>query len=472
MIPISLRDVARYLGVECPPQRGELLVDRVSTDSREARVGDLFFALRGPRCDGHQFLAEAVSRGAVACVIDARAAGAVAMASSFGRDVPMLVVDDTVAALGRLASCYRSEVISPTTAVVAVTGSNGKTTTKQLIDHVLGGSIAGRAAPKSFNNQIGVPLTLLSSEPGDRYLVVEIGTNAPGEVAALAALTSPQVGVITSIAEAHLERLGTVAQVAEEKASLLDHVRKGGLAVVNVDRAEIHAQLDRCRGRRLITFGFDNRAHRRVETLEAGLRGTKIVLDGRFAFDLPMPGPHHATNAAATFIVAQWFGLPVDRIVERLGTFEATEGRTRVIDAGRITIVDDAYNANPGSMAGAIAAIRNIHSRRRVFVMGDMAELGPRAHVFHERAVRSLLESGVEVLVAVGPLSTAAAETMSATHVGTRTLRCEDAAQACDAVQLVMQDGDVVWIKGSRAMGLDRVVAVLAERMQRRAAVA
>ncbi len=472
MIPISLQDAARFMGATCSVEVGDAVVRRITTDSRDVHPGDLFFALRGLNADGHRFVAEAASKGAVACVVDERSADEVASASYPGRPAPLLFVDDTVAALGRLGARYRSEVMDPTTVVVAVTGSNGKTTTKQMIDHVLGGSLAGRAAPKSFNNKIGVPLTLLSSEPGDRYLVVEIGTNAPGEVAALAALASPQVGVITSIAEAHLEGLGTVVAVAEEKASLLDHVSKNGLAVVNVDREEIHSQLGRAHGKRLITFGFDVRAHRRVETLEAGLRGTRMVLDGRFAIDLPMPGPHHATNAAATFIVAQWFGLSAERIAERLATFQPSEGRTRVVDVGGVTIVDDAYNANPGSMAGAIAAVRSIASRRRVFVMGDMAELGPRAHVYHERAVRTLVEAGVEVLVAVGPASIAAAESLGASGGVTRTVRCDDAVQACEAMALIVQDGDVVWIKGSRSMGLDRVVAALQARVRPCAAVA
>lgn len=472
MIQFALAKAARFIGTTCGADDAGILVRRVTTDSRDVLPGDLFFALRGPRMDGHAFVAEAASKGAVACVVEARSAEQVAATSYPGRSVPLLSVDDTLAALGRLAAQYRTEVMDPTTVVVAVTGSNGKTTTKHMIDHVLGGSLAGRAAPRSFNNKIGVPLTLLSSEPGDRYLVVEVGTNAPGEVAKLAALASPQVGAITSIAEAHLEGLGTVAAVAEEKASLLDHLSKNGLAVVNIDRAEIHSQLGRARGKRLITFGFDVRAHRRVETLEAGLRGTRMVLDGRFAIDLPMPGPHHATNAAAAFIVAQWFGLSTEQIVSRLATFQPSEGRTRVVDIGGLTVVDDAYNANPGSMAGAIAAIRCVASRRRVFVMGDMAELGPRADVYHERAVRALFEAGVEVLVAVGPQSIAATESLREAHGGTRAVRCDDAAQACEALSVIAQDGDVIWVKGSRSMGLDRVVTSLRDRARPCAAVA
>jgi UDP-N-acetylmuramoyl-tripeptide--D-alanyl-D-alanine ligase len=270
----------------------------------------------------------------------------------------VLIVDDTVQALGRLAAYYRRAVMSVSTVVVAVTGSNGKTTTKCMIDHVLGGSLKGRASPKSFNNLIGLPLTLLSAEAGDQYLVAEIGTSAVGEIAALAAIASPEVGIVTSIAEAHLQGLGDVHGVADEKSSLLDSIRLGGLAVVNIDRPEIRPFLCRVQRARLVTIGTDPSARLQVADRHSTIHRSSFLLDGRFTVDLPMPGAHHATNATAAFAVARWFGIACDEIITRLGTFVPPDGRTRVIETGGITIVDDAYNANPGSVAAAIETLR------------------------------------------------------------------------------------------------------------------
>ena len=235
MIPLKLDVVADALGGVCrsddDPQT--ITIHRVAIDSRDAQTGDLYVAIRGERFDGHRFMAEAVSRGAVACVAQRDHP----LASELS--APVSLVDDTVKAMGRLASYYRREVLPASATVIAITGSKGKTTTKRMIDHVLCRSLTGVAAPKNFNNDIGVPLTLLSAPANARYVVVEIGSNAKGEVAALAEMTAPDAAVITSIGEAHMEGLGDLEAIAAEKGSILDHVRPGGLAVVNIDQPEI-----------------------------------------------------------------------------------------------------------------------------------------------------------------------------------------------------------------------------------------
>ncbi len=452
MIPMSLGDVAAAVGADCPSGASQAVIRRVSTDSRKAIPGDLFFALKGPTFDGHGFVDKAFAKGAVACVCDHL---------TTSNKERVLFVEDTLAALGRLAKHYRAAVLPVSTVVIAVTGSNGKTTTKCMIDHVLSGEFKGRASPKSFNNAIGVPLTLLSADADDRYLVVEIGTNAPGEVAALAAMASPNVAVITSIGEAHLEGLGDIMGVAAEKSSLLGFVRPAGFAAVNVDRSEIYPHLAAkygTPGTRMLTFGIDPAAKLCVTPRRSDPLGTAFELEGRYHIEIPVPGAHHATNAAAAFAVARWFGVAPERIVERFRSFHPPEGRTELQEVGGVKLVDDAYNANPSSVHAAVAALRAVEDGRRVLVLGDMLELGVDSAASHERVIRAVIDAGIEVLVVVGPATTLAARAMAPNRIGTEVHCCADVADACAVLDGLVAEGDTVWVKGSRGMKLDQVV--------------
>jgi UDP-N-acetylmuramoyl-tripeptide--D-alanyl-D-alanine ligase len=468
MISMRLKEVAAAIGATCAVAHESAVVRRISTDSRDIQPGDLFFAVRGPNHDAHKFVPQVGPKGAVAAVCGRDGFAA------FGRDVGIacLVVDDTTLALGRLAAHYRRAVMPVGTVVIAVTGSNGKTTTKCMIDHVLSGSFKGRASPKNYNNQYGLPLTLLSAESDDQYLVAEIGTSAPGEIDTLAAIASPEVGVVTSIAEAHLEGLRDIHGVADEKSALLPHIRLGGLAVVNIDRPEIKPFLTRVQRARLVTIGVDPSASLHVDDRRSTIRSSTFQLDGRFHVELPMPGAHHATNATAAFAVGRWFGLPCDEIIERLRTFVPPEGRTRVIESGGITIVDDAYNANPGSVGAAIEALLSAGAGRRVFVLGDMLELGAHTAGLHERIVAAAEKAGVDVLVGVGAAMTEAIARSASDCRRLEMLSCESADAACELVDSIIRPRDVVWIKGSRAVGLDRLVRHLESRWGPKAAVA
>lgn len=496
MIPMSLSEVAAAIGSPCPPDAGDIRIRRITTDSRSAGPGDLFVAIKGDRFDGHEFIDQAASKGAVACLCCRDGVDRHHPAAS----IRLLQVGDTITALGALAAHYRARVMPASTTVVAVTGSNGKTTTKCMIDHVLRGSIKGCSSPRSYNNAIGVPLSILATEADDRYLIAEIGTNAPGEVAALAAIVSPDVAVITSIGEAHTEGLGDLHAIAAEKASLLDHVRAGGLAVVNIDRPELRANLRQASECSALTFGRASDADLRVIRLQGnachttcelcyrvqprdpdqgpgrerrvvqprsgawGSGGRRMLAhshsDGCYHVELSMPGVHHATNAAAAFGVAREFGLTGKEIVDRLGGFAPVDGRTQLYDLGDLRLIDDAYNANPASMAAALETMRlEDDPRRRVFVMGDMLELGSFSSALHRRVMLAVYEAGIDVLVAVGPAMADALEVIGALAVGPRIIRCDDADAAGDLLLRIIEPGDTVWIKGSRAMQLDRVVS-------------
>lgn len=467
MIPIPLGDVGAALGVRVAEGMRNRLVRRVCTDSREILAGDLFFALAGPRFDGNDYVTQALARGAVGCVASRARYG-----RENGSESPLLVVDDTIAALGRLARHYRRKVMSPRTVVVAVTGSNGKTTTKRMLDHVLQADLAGRASPRSFNNHIGVPLTLFSAGADDQYLVAEIGTNSPGEVARLTEIVDPHVGVLTSVGEAHLEKLGSLDGVAEEKLSLFRHVHDKGLAVVNVDRAEVRSRMDRLTHLRVMTVGFTAHANTRARCVARTILHSEVEIDGRYHVRLPMPGAHHATNAAATFLVARWFGVSPETINERLANFVPPHGRTEVRHIDGATVVDDTYNANPSSMAAAIDTLRECVGTRRIFVMADMLELGEGRERHHQRVVGALLAAGFEAVVGVGPLTAQALAESPSPSAACRVETCADASEAAAMLRKLLRPGDVVWLKGSRAMALDRVVAELEQGRGRPAAVA
>ena len=277
MIPMLLDEVASAVGAAVPAGAEQVQVQRVVSDSRIIEPGDLFVAVPGPRFDGHEFVEAAAERGAAACMVS-QPGGPVELP---GKSVPRLVVPDSVEALAQLAAFYRRDVLPASVILVAVTGSNGKTTTKRMIDHVLSPSLKGRCAPRSFNNHLGVPLTLLTADADDQYLIVEIGTNAPGEVAALSALVRPHVAVITSIGEAHLEGLGSIDAIAAEKTDLLRAVRDHAFGVVNIDRPEILAHLPQPFSGRLMTIGLAPEARLRVANVRGGIDATRFLLDGR-----------------------------------------------------------------------------------------------------------------------------------------------------------------------------------------------
>ncbi len=468
MITMSVATVALGADAQLPVDCASVTVARVTIDSRDVRAGDLFVAIDGLRFDAHDFIAEAVNKGAAACLVQRSWYDE----QSEKPNIPCLLVDDTTKALGMLATYYRCEVMTPTTVVIAITGSNGKTTTKRMIDHVLSDAMPGRAALKSFNNHIGVPLTLLSAEAQDRYLVIEIGTNSPGEVAALSAMAKPDIGVLTSIGFAHLEGLGGLEGVASEKFSMFDHVRRGGMGVLNIDGPVTVDRLRRLERLRLMTFGFGESAELRIEAMTDSVRRSAFTLDRLHRIELAMPGGHHAANAAAAFAVARWFGLDPTHIISRLASYTPAHGRCRVVEAGPVTMVDDSYNANPSSMAAAIASMSTANCTRRVFVMGDMRELGQDSAAYHEQMVRKAADAGIHVLVAVGELAVEASLVASGLPGDMRVIACQDATLAAAALRGLLRAGDLIWIKGSRAVGLDTLVEPLRAQWLQTAAVA
>ena len=433
-----------------------LSITGVTTDSRTARPGQLFVALIGRRFDGHDFVNEAFERGATAAVVSRREM----FAADFPR--PVICVPDTMTALGDLAAYYRRQI--PAT-VIAVTGSNGKTTTRQMIHHVLAGRRRGRQAQRSFNNQVGVPLTLLSAEGADEFLVLELGSNHPGEIDALAALARPDMGVLVSIGPAHLEGLGDLGGVTREKTSLFRRVRPGGLAVVNSDCLDPSADLPEDINLNVVTFGETAGADVRLTRFAQKSRGIAFQYNGRFEVDMPVLGKHNALNALAVVVVARRLSVHDAEIAQRLSTFCSPEMRLQPLRLGQVEIIFDAYNANPASVAAALEVWDALPSTsRRVLVFGDMGELGPQSEALHRAIGKRIAAARMDALVTVGPLSRATAEQCPPR---TPCHHYADASEAARHLETWLRPGDLVLIKGSRAMKLERIVAELRRRPDR-----
>lgn len=461
MIKLTLNEVIDAIGgrpVTPPPARS---VSGVSTDSRTLAAGELFFAIAGDKFDGHDFVAAAFERGANGAVVRQDRCAALARTAASG--ATLIGVEDTVAALGRLAAYHRRQISAE---VIAVVGSNGKTTTKAMIDHVLRGSLRGRCSPKSFNNQIGVPLTLLSAEGADDYLVVEIGTNAPGEIASLASLAQPDLAVITCIGEEHLEGLGDLDGVLAEECSIVRHVRAGGFLAANVELPDIRRHIDR-EGLTIVTFGRNADADLRVTEIRYEEGVLQFLMNGRFPYRLHVAGLHNAVNAAAAAAVALRLGIPHEQVAERLASFTPPPMRGEVVALGPVTLVNDAYNANPHSALAAIELLESMPAAgRRVFVFGQMCELGRHSDDLHRRVASRLRTSSIDHVVLVGPPADVMYDVLHAEGLfGPTVERCAGVEDAGRLLGDILREGDVVLLKASRAVGLDRVVEPVRRRL-------
>ncbi len=462
----------------------------VSTDSRSVGAGEVFFALRGERFDGHAYVAEVLVRGAVAAVISERElegvraaaasaaaaprlpavtssssagapAAAVASSNSAGCALEgrLVLVDDVRAALGRLAAFHRQQLPGQ---VIAVVGSNGKTTTKFMIDHVLSGRMRGRCAPKSFNNDVGVPLTLLSADALDEYLVVEVGTNAPGEIAQLAAIVQPDLALLTCIGEEHLERLGNLEGVAREECAILQHVAVGGLAAVNGDPPHIAPDLAATTVK-LVTFGKSPSADLRVGAVRYEAGRLRFTINERFEFELSTPGLHNAYNAAGAAAIARRLGFSYEQIAERLRSFALPPMRTEILQLDGVTLMNDAYNANPHSAAAALETLQSLPARgRRIVVFGEMRELGQAGPALHRRVAEQLRAARVDHVLLLGQAGEWMSDTL--THgslFGPAVERCASLDDCAQRLCRIVRSGDVVLLKASRAVGLEQLVAPL-----------
>ncbi|MBP7125602.1 UDP-N-acetylmuramoyl-tripeptide--D-alanyl-D-alanine ligase [Myxococcota bacterium] len=447
---------------------GVLADEGACIDSRIARPGQVFFAIRGPRFDGHDFMAQALEKGVTGLVVRGdRAAEAMALAAGHGDSVFVVAVEDPEAALIASARAWVS-MLSPR--ILAITGSVGKTTVKDMALAVVETRFRTHGTKGNQNNSLGLSLTCLGLLPQHEAMVVEMGMSAPGEIAALCGIAPPDVGVVTCVAPVHLETLGSLDRVAEAKAELVEALRPEGQAVLNADDPRARAMAARSRAPTLL-FGRAEDARVRLldVTLDSGACPTFLLrVDGRdIRGRLGLVGAHHGINAAAAVAAGLAMGIPPEEAVAALQGVRPGRHRMQEVVAGTIRILDDCYNASPLSVEAALSTLAAVAPGRRVAVIGDMRELGDLASTAHWQVGEQAARQKVDVLIAIGQYRGLVREGALAGGMSpSQVFEAEDAIAGATLAMVMVQPRDTVLVKASRALGLERVVDALARRFQ------
>lgn len=436
------RVVSDVLGVPGP---GEGTFPHISTDTRALVAGDLFVALKGERFDAHSFLAEARARGAAAAVVR--------RGTTPVPGLPYFEVDDPLAALGALGRARR-RAFAPGTPVVAITGSSGKTSTKELVAAALAPRYRVHATAANLNNEIGVPLTLLAAPDDAQALVIEAGASVPGEIARLRAVIEPTIAVITTVGFAHVEGFGSLAGVLHEKLSLLDGVP---LAVVGTDPPELGREARR--RTRTIVAGSTPAAELRADSVRLDEDGRCVLRWRGREVTLPLFGLHQGDNAMLALAVAREAGVEAEAALAALARVAVPGGRGLVSRQGDLTIIDDTYNANPGSLARAMeSAVQLARARGRplAVVVGTMLELGPESARLHAAAAADIVRCEPQLVGAVGEFAAAFAPYRA--RLGERLLVAENAAALGPRLRDALRGNEVVLLKASRGVALEQVL--------------
>jgi len=448
--PLSL--IAHWAGGELHGE--DASIDAIGNDSRTLAPGSLYLALRGERFDGHDFAASAVENGASALLVE----------RLLPLDVPQVVVANAERALARIATAMQRD---RATRVFAITGSNGKTSVKTLLLAILQhvAMVEGRqvyATPGNRNNEIGMPLAVIDAPEDADFAIYEMGTGKPGDIAYLTAIAAPDVALVNNVAPAHLERMGSLLEIANTKAAVYDDLREGGVAVVNADDAFAPFFAERAGAHRVLRFGLEASADVTASDIVLAAAGSRFRLhapQGAAEVAPQLPGRHNVLNALAAASLALAAGIALPRVAEGLQQARPVAGR-QVAHAlpGGAVLVDDSYNANPGSLAAAIAALAAA-SEEGWLVLGDMRELGPDAQALHAQAGTRAREAGLKRLYALGPLSAAAAAAF-----GDGGRHFDSHAALAAALEADLHAGVRCLVKGSRGSAMDKIVTALLKR--------
>jgi len=449
MKDFSIAALAEAIKAEPPEKNGGVV--GVSIDSRTVEAGDCFFAVKGENFDGHDYVGDAFAKGAV-CAVISRTVGGEGLA---GRC--LLRVADTVEALGDFAGEYRRQAGFK---VVAITGSVGKTTTRRITAHALSRRFRIHQSPKSFNNNIGVPLTLLAADPRDEIVVAELGSNHPGEIAYLTRIARPDIAVVTNVHPAHLEGFGDLEAIVREKLSISEGLAFDGTFIIN------SALATACRAGRadFVTFGKAAAADYSIRDISSDGLTSRFTIDGT-EIHLPLAGAGNVENALAAWAVCSRVGVKIEEFAEAVRTLPAVSMRAEVLQIGTLTVLNDCYNANPASMENALDILQALHvdtNRRLVFICGDMAELGAEAERLHRRLGESISRANVQLLISVGRLAEIAARSAQRSAKCDLHVKCfKDARSAGNNLDELVKDYDIVLVKGSRCARLETAVEEL-----------
>jgi len=461
---ISIREIVVAIGghqISGPPDRA---AEGFCTDSRSMVPGHLFLALKGERYDGHDFLGEAVRAGAGGLIVEAgrplREAGA-------GHDIAVITVPSTLQALGDLASWWRKRWAGT---VIAITGSNGKSTTKEMAAAIVSLKAKTMKSPGNFNNLIGLPLSILALEPDHELAVLEMGMNAVGEIAQLTRIAGPDIGVITNVASAHLEGLGDLKGVAAAKGELLQGMPTRSTAILNGDN-DITKRLASTFKGRTVTFGLGKKNRVRAEDIRMAGNSTQSftirIGSERIPATINLPGVHNVLNALAGAAIAWRLSVPSELIARGLRSFRPLKGRFQILGlTGGIQVIDDTYNANPSSLDAALQTIEGLRQKGQGLVvgLGEMLELGVDTHQYHFDAGKRIGAMGARFLAVLGEHGH---EVINGAQKGgmvpAQTVYASNHTDMIEAIKANVRQGDIVFLKGSRRVGMDAVVDGLKE---------
>ncbi len=451
---IKVSDILKATGGKLIQGNSELLINGISTDTRSIKQGEIFFALEGENYDGHKFVEQAIHNGAAGAVISSGKKAAYSFHNGF-KKCALLEVADTLTALGELAKFYRNSLPA---SFIAVTGSNGKTTTKDMAYHVLRNFKSVSRSRKSFNNLIGVPLTIFETETAHDFCIVEMGTNAPGEIKRLSEIIFPDFAILTNISNAHLEGLENIEGVASAKSEFIENMAEDGTLITNADDDWCNQIADRFNGK-VISFGFNQSADIKASNVKRNDSGFVFTVNDSLTVNLPVFGKHNICNALAVIAMCDTVGVGIEVICDKFIDFKLPPMRMEKQICGGIVVVNDSYNSNPSSMSSALDEFSQlITSGRKVLICGDMLELGNYAERLHKEVGAKVADANIDVLWAVGPLSRFVAEEAIANGMPRENiLSCETSEEMCSFVASQLKKDDTVLIKGSRRVKLESV---------------
>jgi len=433
-------DVVRVIEAREPARAPGRRISGWSIDSRTLAAGDLFVALRGPQHDGHDYVAAALEKGAVGAVVEE--------GSERGA---LLIVEDTLEALQKLAAWTRLQWAGR---VVAVTGSAGKTTTKDVIAHLLAAQMATGKTIGNLNNHVGVPLSILRLPDECRVAVLEMGMNHAGEIRALARIARPEVGVVTNVGYAHVEAFGSIEAVAMAKRELIEELPADGVAVLNADDRRV-AGFRQIYGGRVVTFGFSEGAEVRAEAVELGTASVRFHYAG-VRFESPLVGRHGVLNVLAGLAVAKVFEIAPERLREAVRTLAPGKMRGERLERNGIVIWNDSYNSNPEAARAMVDVLRETPARRRVAVLGEMLELGQSAETLHRDVGKYVAAQGIDVLLGIRGAACFTVEEAVRTGLSdSAAYFFDDPAAAGDFLRGFLREGDAVLFKGSRGVRVE-----------------
>lgn len=455
---LTIREIIRAVRGKliCGSQQGE--ISGVSIDSRTIKKGEIFFALKGERFDGHDFLQEAIDKGAKAAVISKK--------KKITTKIAIINVTHTLTALQELAKFYRQK-FNPV--IVGITGSNGKTTTKDMLKALLLSKYRVVATSDNYNNVVGLPLTLFEISPDTEFLVLEMGTNHAGEIKRLAEISLPQMGVITNIGTTHLQFFRCISNVLSAKMELVQLLPRRGKIVLNIDDSHLRSQFKKIK-REIITFGVNPQADVRASNVIVNSPGEKERLSftvhagrDRKEFDLYCLGRYNIYNALAAISVAKQFGVSLSLMAAVLGKFKFPKLRMEKLKYGEVTIVNDAYNANPTSVKAVLSEfISSFPSQRKIVILGDMLELGRMSRKFHQEIGKIVATSPIYSLITIGEDAQFIAQAAGKWGMERNNIfSFKDKKVASRKLKELLKPKDAVLIKGSRKIGLEEVIKFL-----------